>query len=104
MFERVYDGTTGKVAENDKFAIYVYKHPAESGQEKWHAHFVRKSDNVDVKLSLWNFYPMRPTQFDRGTVKAFAQWTCENRHFLRRKWVQNVLRPFFKSIEKWRRN
>jgi len=103
MFRRVYNKGAGKVAENENFAVYIYKHPTESGQEKWHVHFVRKSDSVDAKISLWNFCLMRPTQFDRNTVKLFAEWTYENRHFLRRKWVQNVLRPFFISLGKWRR-
>lgn len=63
------------MAENDKFSVYVYHHPTESGQEKWHAHFVRKSDGTDAKISLWNFYLMRKTNFDRDTVKSFAEWT-----------------------------
>jgi hypothetical protein len=102
MIRRVYNDKGGKVAENDKFSIYVYKHPTESGQERWHAHFVRRSDGTDAKISLWDFSLMRATSFDRNTVKAFIEWTYINRHFLRRKWVQNVLRPFLKSLGKWR--
>ncbi|MBD65439.1 MAG: hypothetical protein CME62_09545 [Halobacteriovoraceae bacterium] len=104
MFRRVYNRDSGKVAENDNFNIYVYRHPLESGQEKWHVHFVRKSDGSDAKISLWDFSLMRPTSFDRDTIKAFIEWTYINRHFLRRKWVQHVLRPFFKSLGKWRKN
>ncbi len=90
MFRRVYNKGVGKVAENEDFAVYIYTHPNESGQEKWHVHFVRKSDEKDAKISLWDFTIMRPTSFDRNTVKMFAEWTYQNRHFLRRKWVQHV--------------
>ena len=104
MFRRVYNNKNGKVAENDKFIVYIYMFPNESGQEKAHVHFVRRtSDTADAKINLWNFELMRPTKFDRKTVKCFVEWTYENRHFLRRKWLQNVLRSFYKSLGKWRK-
>ena len=102
MMRRVYNDPGGKVAESTDFKVFVYLHPTESGQKKWHAHFVRKSDGADAKISLWDFHLMRPTSFDRSTIKVFVEWTFHNRHFLRKKWVQNVLRPFLKSLEKWR--
>ena len=102
MFRRVYGRIDGRVAENDQFIVNIYKHPDESGQEKWHVHFVRRSDGADAKIGIWNFELMRKTTFDRKTVKNFVEWTYENRHYLRRKWLQNVLRPFMKSLGKWR--
>lgn len=104
MFRRLYNRKDNRVAENRFFTVHVYIHPGESGQEKWHVHFVRKSDGVDAKISLWNFYLMRKTSFDRMTVKKFQKWTYENRHYLRRKWVQNVLKPFFQALGKRRRD
>ena len=104
MFKRVYNGSTGKVAENKQFSVYIYHHPRESRQERWHVHFVRKSDRLDVKISLWDFGLMRKTQFDRLSVKVFVEWTYFNRHFLRRKWVQNVLKPYYQSMKEMKEN
>lgn len=100
MFRKVYNSSSGKVADGPKFSVYIYRHPLESGQEKWHVHFVRKSDGIDAKISIWNFSLMRPTEFDRKTVKVLIEWSFEHRHFLRRKWVQHVLRPFRTSMGK----
>lgn len=102
MIRRVYGREDGKVAESPKFSIYIYPHPNESGQEKWHVHVVRRSDGCDAKFSLWTYKIMRKTSFDRTTVEYFNVWVYENRHFLRRKWVRNVLIPFRISLGKSR--
>jgi len=101
MFRRVYDRQDSRVAENEHFAVHVYRHPEESGQEKWHAHFVRKSDGADAKISVWDYSLMRRTKFDRKTVKHFIEWTYINRHYLRKRWFQNVLKPFKQSLGRW---
>ncbi|MCB0385997.1 MAG: DUF4160 domain-containing protein [Bdellovibrionales bacterium] len=90
MFQRVYDASA-VVAESDKFQVKIYLHPNEGGG--WHVHIVRKSDQTDVKIGLWDFELKRPTKFRRATVKAFQVWVFENRHFLRKKWMQKVVNP-----------
>ncbi len=100
MFRRVYNRADGRVAENEHFTVNIYRHPDESGQEKWHVHFVRRSDGVDAKISIWNYSLMRKTAFDRATVKNFVEWTYENRSYLRKKWVKYVLKPFLESLKK----
>lgn len=100
MFKRLYNRGDGRVAENRNFTVDIYRFPDESGQAKWHVHFVRRSDGADAKISLWNFHLLRPTAFDRAAVKLFIKWTYENRHYLRRKWLQLVLKPFYRSLEK----
>ncbi len=102
MFRRVYGRGGGKVAENESFVVYVYLHPKESGQEKWHVHIVRRSDGADAKINLWTFELMRTTAFDRTTIKEFISWIYYNRHYLRRKWLQHVLKPFYESLGKKR--
>ena len=89
------------VAENDTFQVKIYLYPNEGGG--WHVHLVRKSDKVDLKIGLWNFELKRPTKFDRKTVLSFQEWVKENRHYLRRKWVQNVINPM-RVLKKKRRN
>jgi hypothetical protein len=79
------------VAENAKFQVKIYLFPNEGG--RWHVHLVRKSDGADVKIGLWDFELKRPTKFSKATVKSFQKWVFENRSYLRRKWVQNVLNP-----------
>ena len=90
VFRRVYkQGPV--IAENDNFQVKIYLHPNEGGG--WHVHFVRKSDGTDVKIGLWDFELKRPTKFTRTTVIDFQKWVFENRHYLRRKWVQHVVNP-----------
>lgn len=88
------------MAESDNFIVCIYRHPDESGQEKWHVHFVRRSDRADAKINLWTYDLMRPTSFDRATVNSFIEWTYINRSYLRRKWLKHVLRPFQLSLKK----
>lgn len=90
MFQRVYDDTA-VVAENDNYQVKIYLFPNEGG--KWHVHLVRKSDGTDAKISLWDFMLIRPTKFSRKTIMTFQKWVFDNRHYLRKKWVQKVLNP-----------
>jgi len=90
MFQRVYD-TSAVVAENDKFHVKIYLFPREGG--RWHVHIVRKSDGADAKIGLWDFELKRPTVFSKKTVMEFQKWVYENRHYLRKKWVQKVFNP-----------
>lgn len=48
MFRKVYNSSSGKIADGRKFSVYIYRHPLESGQERWHVHFVRKSDGISM--------------------------------------------------------
>ena len=79
------------VAENRTFQVKIYLYPDEGGG--WHVHLVRKSDKSDLKIGLWDFELKRPTKFDRKTVLEFQKWVKDNRHYLRKKWVKNVLDP-----------
>lgn len=90
MFRRIHDRAS-VVAENDNFQVKIYLFPNEGG--KWHVHIVRKSDGADVKIGLWDFELKRPTSFTKATVMNFQHWVYENRSYLRRKWVKNVLNP-----------
>jgi hypothetical protein len=90
MFWRVY-GTSSIVAENEKFQVKIYLFPDEGGL--WHVHIVRRSDGEDAKIGLWAFELKRPTKFSRKSVKEFQRWIYDNRHYLRKRWVQNVLNP-----------
>ena len=97
VFKRVYD-TSAVVAENENFQIKIYLFPHEGG--KWHVHIVRRSDGADVKIGLWDFELKRPTPFSKGTVKMFQEWVYDNRHYLRKKWVQKIFNPMKFFIKK----
>ena len=86
----MYD-TSAVVAENKSFQVKIYLFPREGGT--WHVHIVRRSDGADAKIGLWDFELKRPTPFSRSAVKVFQEWIYNNRHYLRKKWVQKVLNP-----------
>ncbi len=90
MFQRVY-GASAVVAENDRYQVKIYLFPHEGG--RWHVHIVRKSDSADAKIGLWDFELKRETVFSRKSVMEFQKWVYENRHYLRKKWVQKVINP-----------